>query len=72
MGRMKELEEERLHLHRTNATQQTQIEKYKQLSQDAKGKADSLDSQLTSTKKVTHSSYLMSRNIHMYYLISLG
>jgi len=50
--RVKELEEERGRLTRTNAAQTTQIDKFKKLAEDCKSKADSLETQLTATKKV--------------------
>jgi len=51
--KIKELEEDKSEQHRTNAAQQTQIDKYKKLAEDNKGKADSLDSQLVSLRKDT-------------------
>ena len=50
--KLKETEEERARLVRTNAAQQTQIDKYKRLSEDARNKSDSLDTLLSGTKKV--------------------
>ena len=52
--KLKELQDERGRLHRTNASQQTQIDKYKKLSEDTRGKVDSLENQLSSTKKVSN------------------
>ncbi len=49
---MKELTEERNRIARTSAQQQQQIDKYKKLADDAKGKVDSLETQLSSTRKV--------------------
>ena len=56
-GRLKELEEERNRLARTSAQQQTQIDKYKKLAEDARGKAESLETQLSATKKVAFRNY---------------
>lgn len=53
-NKIKEADNERNRLQRTNAAQQTQIDKYKRLADDAKGKAESLDSQYSSVKKVKH------------------
>ncbi|XP_033729554.1 testis-expressed protein 9-like, partial [Pecten maximus] len=50
-SRIKELEDERGRLHRTNASQQTQIDKYKKMAEDAKTKSDSSESQLVSLRK---------------------
>ncbi|KAK3095280.1 hypothetical protein FSP39_012666 [Pinctada imbricata] len=50
-SRIKELEDERGRLHRTNASQQTQIDKFKSIAEEAKGKSDSLDTQLASVRK---------------------
>lgn len=50
-GRVKEAEEERGRLQRTNATQQTQIDKYKRLAEDTKRKSDALETQLTGLRK---------------------
>ncbi|KAL5020276.1 hypothetical protein ScPMuIL_003168 [Solemya velum] len=49
--RVKEMEEERGRLHRTNAAQQTQIDKFKNLSEAARTKSESLENQLTSMRK---------------------
>ena len=54
-GRVKELEEERGRLHRTNAAQATQLDKFKKIAEDSKGKAESLETQLTANKKVISS-----------------
>ncbi|XP_077993724.1 testis-expressed protein 9-like isoform X2 [Glandiceps talaboti] len=51
LGKMKEIDDERSRLHRTNQSQQTQIEKYKRLSEDAKSKSDGLENQLGSVRK---------------------
>ena len=51
-GRVKELEEERGRLHRTNAAQATQLDKFKKIAEDSKGKTESLETQLTANKKV--------------------
>ena len=51
-GRLKELEEERGRLHRTNAAQQNQMDKYKKLAEDARSKSDSQETQLTAVRKV--------------------
>lgn len=48
---VKELEEERGRLTKTNALQTTQIDKFKQIADDNKTKADSLETQLTNTRK---------------------
>jgi hypothetical protein len=50
--KIKEYEEERNRKQRTASSLQTQLEKYKRLADDAKGKADSLDTQLSAAKKV--------------------
>ena len=54
MSRIKDLEEEKNRFSRSNAAQQIQIDKYKKLAEDAKGKADSLENQLSSLRKVKH------------------
>ena len=46
------MEEDRARLTRTQSTQQTQIDKYKRLADDAKSKADSTETQLQAVKKV--------------------
>lgn len=51
MIKLKEAEEERNRLGRTNAAQQSQMEKYRKLADDAKVKADSLETQLSVTQK---------------------
>ncbi|XP_013385699.1 testis-expressed protein 9 isoform X2 [Lingula anatina] len=51
LQRVKELDDDRNRLQRTNSTQQTQIDKYKRLADDAKGKSDSLENQLTGLRK---------------------
>ena len=53
-GRLKEAEEERGRYQRTSSSQQIQIDKYKKLTEEAKGKADSLENQLSGVKKVKH------------------
>ena len=50
--RLKEVEEERSRYQRTSSSQQMQIDKYKRLAEETKGKADSLDNQLSAVKKV--------------------
>jgi len=50
--RIKELEDERGRLHRTNAAQQMQIDKFKKIAEDAKSKSDSSESQLAGLRKV--------------------
>ncbi|KAL4216658.1 Golgin subfamily A member 2 [Mactra antiquata] len=49
--RVKELEEERGRLTRTNAGQTQQIDKFKKLAEDSKSKTDSLETQLAGTRK---------------------
>ena len=49
---MKDIEEERNRLLRTSSSQQQQIDKHKKLAEDARGKVDSLESQLSTMKKV--------------------
>ncbi|KAH3873238.1 testis-expressed protein 9-like [Dreissena polymorpha] len=49
--KVKELEEERGRLTRTNAAQGTQIDKYKKIAEDSKTKTESLETQLAATKK---------------------
>lgn len=51
-SRIKELEEERGRLHRTNAAQQTQSDKYKKMAEDARSKSDSSETQLVAVRKV--------------------
>ncbi|ELU01789.1 hypothetical protein CAPTEDRAFT_132924, partial [Capitella teleta] len=50
-SKMKEMDEERNRLQRTNVSQQTQMQKYKRSADEAKGKADSLDVQLSAARK---------------------
>ena len=50
--RVKEAEDERARLNRTASTQQQNIEKYRKLADDARVKAESIETQLTATKKV--------------------
>ncbi|XP_048749432.2 testis-expressed protein 9-like isoform X2 [Ostrea edulis] len=50
-SRIKELEEERGRLHRTNAAQQSQMDKYKKIAEEARGKSESMDSQLAAVRK---------------------
>lgn len=50
--RVKELEEERGRLTRTNAAKATQIDKFKKIAEDNKTKAESVETQLAATKKV--------------------
>ncbi|KAL3885143.1 hypothetical protein ACJMK2_025238 [Sinanodonta woodiana] len=50
-AKLKEMEDERGRLYRTNATQQSQIEKFKKISEDAQGKSDSLENQLSGLRK---------------------
>ena len=51
MTKLKEAEDERNRLSRTNAAQQHQMDKYRKLSDDAKVKADALETQLSATQK---------------------
>ncbi len=51
-SRVKELEEERNRLARTSSQQQGQIDKYKKLADDSRSKAESLETQLSTTRKV--------------------
>jgi len=51
--KIKEVDEEKNRLQRTNAAQLAQLDKYKKLSEDSKSRADSLDSQLSGLKKVS-------------------
>ena len=55
---MKEVEEERGRYQRTSSSQQIQIDKYKKLAEEAKGKTDSLENQLTAVKKVIKTALL--------------
>ncbi|OWF49322.1 testis-expressed protein 9-like [Mizuhopecten yessoensis] len=50
-SRIKELEDERGRLHRTNASQQTQIDKYKRMAEDARTKSESSETQLVALRK---------------------
>uniref|UniRef100_A0A2C9KNQ5 Testis-expressed sequence 9 protein n=1 Tax=Biomphalaria glabrata TaxID=6526 RepID=A0A2C9KNQ5_BIOGL len=52
--RLKDVEEERNRLLRTNTAQQQQIEKHKKMSEEVKGKSDSLETQLSALKKDAH------------------
>ncbi|XP_041356069.1 testis-expressed protein 9-like [Gigantopelta aegis] len=49
--RLKDLEEERGRLVRTGASQQTQIDKYKKMAEDAKNKSESAETQLAGLRK---------------------
>ncbi|XP_060570696.1 testis-expressed protein 9-like [Ruditapes philippinarum] len=49
--RVKELEDERGRLTRTNAAQTTQIDKFKKIAEDSKTKTESLETQLAATRK---------------------
>merc|ERR1719239_507084 len=49
--KVKDIEEERNRLLRTSSSQQQQIDKHKKLAEDARGKVDSLESQLSTMKK---------------------
>ncbi|XP_050396349.1 testis-expressed protein 9 isoform X2 [Patella vulgata] len=51
VSRSKETEEEKNRLHRTVASQQTQIDKYKKIAEDAKSVSDSLQNQLSALRK---------------------
>ncbi|XP_070536820.1 testis-expressed protein 9-like [Ptychodera flava] len=48
---IKDVEDERNRLQRTNQSQQTQIEKYKRLSEEIKSKSDGLENQLSAVRK---------------------
>lgn len=50
-SKLKDTEEEKARLQRSNTAQQAQIQKHKKLMDEAKEKADSLDVQLTACKK---------------------
>ncbi|KAK3580128.1 hypothetical protein CHS0354_034069 [Potamilus streckersoni] len=50
-AKLKEMEDERGRLYRTNATQQSQIEKFKKIAEDSQGKSDSLENQLSGLRK---------------------
>ncbi|XP_071789090.1 testis-expressed protein 9-like [Asterias amurensis] len=50
-GSLKEVDDERSRLQRTNTTQQTQIDKHKKLAEETKRKADGLEGQLTALRK---------------------
>ena len=50
--KIKEVEEERSRLQKTNAAQLTQLDKYKKLAEDTKSRADSVDTQIAGMKKV--------------------
>lgn len=51
ISKLKEADAECSKLNRTNATQQQQMDKYRKIADDAKGKADSVENQLASTQK---------------------
>ncbi|XP_074649421.1 testis-expressed protein 9-like [Tubulanus polymorphus] len=51
LTRIKTIEDENQSLNRTNQIQQTQLEKYKKLSEDLKGKSDSLENQISALRK---------------------
>lgn len=51
-SKLKDVEEERNRLQRTNAAQHTQLDKYKKMAEDNKSRADSLDVQIAGLKKV--------------------
>lgn len=65
-GKMKEFEEERGRFHRTNAALQTQIEKYKNLAEEARSKSESQELQLTALRKV--SLVLLLNYYHTFYV----
>ncbi|XP_062601244.1 testis-expressed protein 9-like [Saccostrea cucullata] len=50
-SRIKELEEERGRMHRTNAAQQSQMDKYKKIAEEARSKSESVEGQLTAVRK---------------------
>ena len=50
-SKLKEVEDDNNRLTRTNAAQQHQMDKYKKISDDAKNRAESLDTQLNATQK---------------------
>ncbi len=54
-GSLKEADEERSRLQRTNTTQQTQIDKHKKLAEETKRKSDGLEGQLAALRKVVDS-----------------
>lgn len=66
--RVKELEDERGRLTRTNAAQTQQIDKFKKIAEDSKTKTDGLETQLTSTRKVT-APYSSSNKYDFNYLL---
>ena len=49
---IKEMEDDRTRLQRSSTAQQTQIEKYKRLSDEAKRKSEGLETQLAAVRKV--------------------
>nr|XP_006819428.1 PREDICTED: testis-expressed sequence 9 protein-like [Saccoglossus kowalevskii] len=51
LGKIKDAEDEKRRLLKTNQSQQTQIEKYKTISQDAKSKGDGLENQVIALRK---------------------
>nr|XP_022312330.1 testis-expressed protein 9-like [Crassostrea virginica] len=50
-SRIKELEDERGRLHRTNASQQSQMDKYKKIAEEARSKSESTEGQLAAVRK---------------------
>jgi len=64
-SKMKELEEERSRLQRTNAAQHTQLDKYKKISEEKQSLADSLETQVTTLKKVQFHLLLFLLLLHM-------
>ena len=71
-SRIKELEEERGRLHRTNASQQSQIDKFKSMAEEAKGKSDSLETQLSGVRKVRIHTMFTRANQTVSKLSSVG
>ena len=51
-SKTKESDEEKNRLQKTNAAQQTQLDKYKKLSEDRQSLNDSLETQVSALKKV--------------------
>ena len=64
--KIKEMEEERGRLYRTTSAQQSQIDKFKKISEDSQVKCDTAQTQLAGLRKVSTIFIKFSLNVLIY------
>lgn len=66
-SKMKELEEEKSRLQKTNTAQHTQLDKYKKMADDRQSLVDSLETQVSALKKVSTFCCKLSKIFNILY-----